>query len=745
MADAALRKGLGALAGGAMAVLFIGGILALVLSIDIGSGTVDAPQAVATTTTTVPVTAVDEDEVPSTTSRPPTRTEGGDAATSDLYPYHQPDAVPLPAMGIATTDFGWQVTEMLEATGGEVWLNQLFEFGGKLWAVGGGYDSVADRELSFVESSSDGVTWAPVELPEGMTSRNSNVSFTATDDVLVATVNSWEEETGRSSLALFTSADGETWAQSDLSSLIGPNESWWVSQVGGGNGILLLAATKENLPPREEWEAPTITFEKNGYIIKLNESDWTYSITDVASGVVLHEGSQERLWAESNEMSGMGIYDPDRGEMVFTIHWEDLQTASAAAYAAARWDEPLVIEVTSGDRTLFLDEYTGAVTVTDAGGAVLFSGTEEALWRGRPPTFTDPDTGEVLAVIPWDEWEAAHTAAYPVLPEEDFGYYATTELLRSADAGATWTAFNIEGVTGPGFYFQSFVYGPNGFLAVGNQEQMFEGHGVGLTPAGPQAPTVLVSLDGAAWTEVSTNLAAGAWVSNIATTVDGYLAVVGDESGSRVLESPDGQTWQVALSKDDLDLPLGNVWFDRIVGGGLGTFATGTYDGWEEPEQEQRVATISKDGRTLTIDMPKYTVTDDATGAVLATFDESDYYYFEEGVGPAAESGFKWGQGGIVMFNDDGTVVFAASSAEFEKAMQSVWVEPEFYYQTEQVLLYNDGAGWSRVALPDDLGPNTWIGGIVVTDTSVVLTATGEVSSATEFSTRSLSLVGMPG
>ncbi|MEE8331066.1 MAG: hypothetical protein V3R84_04775, partial [Acidimicrobiia bacterium] len=695
-------------------------------------------------------------EVPSTTTAPtPTRTEAGDAAGSSLYPYNQPDAVPLPAMGIATADFGWQVTEMLEATGGEVWLNQLFQFDGTLWAVGGGYDQAADRELSFVESSSDGVTWTPVELPGGMTSGNSNISFSATDDVLVATVNSWEEETGRSSLKVFVSADGVTWAQSDLSSSIGANESWWVSQVGGGDGVLLLAATKENMQPRVDWEPPTITFEKNGYLIALEEGDWTYSITDAATGEVIHQGSQERLWNRGEDE--FGIYDPVAGEVVFPMDWDSLRQAASAAYAEAQWGEPLVVTLTAGDRTLALDEYSGVVTVTDASGAVLFSGIEEEIWQGPPPTFTNPSTGEVLAVIPWDEWNAAHEGAYPILPQEEGGYYATTELLRSADQGATWTTVNIDGIIGPGFYFQSLVHGPNGFLAVGNQEQVFEEHEVGLTRAVPQRPIVLASADGAAWSEVSTNLAAGAWVSNITTNADGYLAVVGDEGGSRVIGSADGRTWQPVLSEDDLDLPLGNVWFDRIVSGGLGTFATGTYDGWEEPEQELRVAAISRDGRTLTIGMPMYTVTDDATGSVLATFDESDYYAEEE-VGSATERGFKWGQGGIVMFNDDGTVVFAASNEEFERAMESVWAEPEIYYQSEQVLLYNNGGEWARVPLPDDLGPNTWIGGIVVTDTSVVLTATGETSSATlpsipaspsglpsEFSTRSLSLVGVPG
>ena len=38
----------------------------------------------------------------------------------------------------------------------------------------------------------------------------------------------------------------------------------------------------------------------------------------------------------------------------------------------------------------------------------------------------------------------------PILPQEEGGYYATTELLRSADQGATWTTVNIDGIEGEG-------------------------------------------------------------------------------------------------------------------------------------------------------------------------------------------------------------------------------------------------------------------------------------------------------
>jgi hypothetical protein len=732
MATANLRKGLTALAGTAMAVLFVGGLLFLVLSIDTGGD--GAPQAVATTqpgneATETPGTPLDVGSAESG------RTE---AADGGLLPDHQPDMVPLPPMGIATTAFEWTVGDLLGSAEGEVWLNQLLLADGTLWAIGGGYDPSADSEYTVVFTSNDGVTWQRRELPEGLSSSGS-ATFTATDSGMAATVNAWDEETGRAQLRVFVSADGDGWAESDLSSFVGADENLWVSWLAGGDGLLLMAGAKENVPARD-WGPSVITIDRDSYIIELDERDWTYTISDAATGTVVISGSQETIW--SSEGENTGIYDSVVGDIIFPLSWETLDQAGVAAYEGAQWGAPLVVTLTSGDRTLTLDEFRGELSVTDASGAVIFTGTEEDLWQGPPPTFTDPATGDVIVVVPWDEWNAAHEAAHPEPPVG--AYSATPVLLRSADGGTTWAPVDIEAVAGPGFMFQSLQFGPNGFLAVGAiDDYAFEATLSSVAPSGPPAPLVLTSPDGLAWTELSTNLEDGAWLHGVSATDDGYVAILSGDSGSRVAASSDGATWRTVLSQDDLGLELGNVWFDRIAAGAMGTFVTGTYDGYSEPEAPAP-ATISKEGRTLTIDMLNYTVTDDATGAVLFTFDESVYWSEEEASAGTPFSGFKWGQGGIVMFDDAGGVVFAASHREFEEAMQDVWAEPSVYYEAEPVLLFSDGGDWVRVPLAEDIGPQAWIGGMAVTDTSVALTATSEAQSGLEFSVSTKALVGVP-
>jgi hypothetical protein len=730
MATANLRKGLIALAGTAMAVLFVGGLLLLVLSIDTGDRGDGGLQAVATTRPNEDAT-----EAPSDAS-----TQGGTRAETtdgELLPGHRPDMVPLPPMGIAAADFGWTASDLMESAGGEMWLNQLLEVDGTLWAIGGGYDPSADHEYSLVFTSSDGVTWEPKTLPEGLSGAG-NATFAVTDAGIVATVNTWEEEARHARLRAFVSSDGDNWTETNLSSFVGDDENLWISWLAGGDGVLLMAGARENIPDAA-WGPTVITIEKDGYIVELDEEEWTYSVSDRATGVVIVSGSQEVIW--SSQGDNAGIYDPVAGEIVFPIAWETLDQAGVAAYETAQWGGPLVVTLTSGDRTLTLDEFSGEVTVIDDSGTVLFTGTEMDLWQGPPPTFTDPATGDVIVVVTWDEWNAAHEAAYP---EPAGPYSATPVLLRSSDNGATWSSVDIEAIAGSGFMFQSLLHGPAGFLAVGAIEPNYEDAARSILPYEPSAPTVFTSRDGLEWTELSTNLEKGAWLQSLAVTPAGYSAILSDESGSRVVTSADGASWQTVLSADDLGLELGSVWFDRISGGALGTFVTGTYDGYVEPEAPAP-ATISKNGRTLTINMPSYTVTDDATGAVLFTFDESVFGFDEEAATGTPPSGFKWGQGGIVMFDDAGGVVFAASHLEFEEAMENVWADPGVYYESEAVLLYSDGGAWARVQLPDDLGPHAWIGGMVSTDTSVILTAMSEAQSGFEYSVSTKALVGVPG
>lgn len=91
----------------------------------------------------------------------------------------------------------------------------------------------------------------------------------------------------------------------------------------------------------------------------------------------------------------------------------------------------------------------------------------------------------------------------------------------------------------------------------------------------------------------------------------------------------------------------------------------------------------------------------------------------------------RWGEGGFAIFADDGTLLFALSHEEQWEAYEDQ--EPDEWYETEQILLRHDGTGWVSIALPDQLGPDSWFTGLVVEDDRVVLAALVEDPAAHEW------------
>ena len=729
-------RGLIALLAVAVMVTFIGGMLVLVLN----SG--DDEEVAAPVATTQPSETLATTPPPATTVAPTDLADGqgGAAASEDSRYYLDGEGIPLPPMGIDTSNFEWTVTELDSSTGrGEAWISSLFEMNGELWAVGGAYEESLDGERSFVYRSSDGVSWEAADLPAGI-GDGGHAQFTATEAGVVAVVNKWEEDAERNLMRVFVTTDGVIWTETDLGAFATSTEQMWINQVAGSGSTIVMVGSKEQVPAPGSYEPRVIVIEHDGYIVELDEETWSFEVSDAVSGEVVARGSQETLWMH-NEDGQIGIYDGS--ELVFPMGWEELDRAGVAAHEEVQWGDRLQITLTKDDKTLTLDGFTGDVVVTDVSGAVLFEGSEQDLWQGPPPTFRDA-LGEVIVAIPWDVWNLAYEEAYSSIEGGIFAYSAEPVVLRSADGGATWQPVDLGAFAGDNFYFQSLAGGPNGFLAIGTQENVFfEGEGV-RAPEAPPAPTVLTSSDGTIWTEVAADLTGGDWLHSLAAGSDGFLAVRGGVDGlSSVVASSDGSSWQDSLTQDDLDLELGQVWFNQIHNGGLGAFVTGGYDGWTEPDYEP--VTIARDGRTVTYDMSVYTVTDDASGEVLFMFDESEYWMYEgeEGFGEPA-SGFKWGQGGFAMFNDDGTVIFAASHEQWENVMQTIWgQDPGVYYENEQVVLYRDGGTWTQVPLPD-LDAHTWLGGAVVTDAAVIVSATAETHSETDFSVTNVIMVGVP-
>jgi len=230
------------------------------------------------------------------------------------------------------------------------------------------------------------------------------------------------------------------------------------------------------------------------------------------------------------------------------------------------------------------------------------------------------------------------------------------------------------------------------------------------------------------------------WVQNLAAGGDGYLAVVSTETGAAVLQSADAATWSPYLDVDELQLPFGSAWFDRTASGGFGTFVLGSRDGWEPQAEEPQPVAFTKQGRTLTIDGPRYSLVDDESLATLFSFDEQAWWTTHEPVdGMEPLPPVRWGEGGLAIFADDGTLLFALSLDEQWQGDE--WADPEEWYEPEQLLLRHDGTTWVSVDLPEDVGPYDWFAGVVVDDDRIVLVATCE-GTGPEWSQRLIAFVG---
>ena len=310
-------------------------------------------------------------------------------------------------------------------------------------------------------------------------------------------------------------------------------------------------------------------------------------------------------------------------------------------------------------------------------------------------------------------------------------------LLASSDGGATFTEVDLTAVAGEGFNLSSFTGGPTGYLILGYVEEpwLYEGD-MGYAPD----LTVLRSTDGYEWTNLG-HVDQYGWSHNVAAVADGYLASFAADDTQAVMSSSDGLTWSPTLTVEDLQLPFGSAWFDKIADGGFGTVVTGSRDGWEP--DEGAVRSVTKQGRTLTIDGPRYTLVDDATGVTLFDFDEEQFWMDHEWVEDEQPfTGLRWGQGGMAIFTEDGTLLFAVSHDEMWGDHEGDYYEPEEWYRTEPMLLLNQGSGWTSVEMPEEIEGNAWFSSVIVGDDEIVLATTVDDYSDGDWSQRVLIMVG---
>lgn len=623
---------------------------------------------------------------------------------------------PLPPMGIATRPIDWTVTELPTQAG--VWFHRLFVFGDELWALGFGYDEATERESVVVLVSADGATWTERALPAELGGRGS-LSITPTETGLVAVTQIWDE-TGGSELLVHVSSDGVDWSPAAVEGLLPADSHVWINGIAGASDTIVMFGGAE--PILFDGGEPTLTVEHDGKVVTVTP-DGTYTVVD-ADGSVLATGPMDLVWRTVDE--GPVVRDAEGNELL-RVDWSELHRAGVAAYAQATPGAPLIIELEVGDLTLRIDEGLGRYSVVDASGAVIAEGDRSELTEGAPPTFTVPETGEVVLVVPWDVWSEAQELAYTSLPVR-----AQAVALVSTDGGVSWQEAVLPSSSGVG-HVGAVTHGPAGFLATGFLESTEPGDA-------PGSAFVWRSDDGVTWTDVG-RLGAEAWVSALAASDSGYLAAIGAEVGSAIHASPDGSAFQPVLTDADLLLPVGSASLHMVAAGDAGLFAAGSRDGWSAVEPTPVV--IEKSGRVLEliegVGSTTYRLTEG--GAVVFEYVEEHRIVEDTGLPPV-----RWGEGGLAIYADDGTVLFAISHEEFERALDR---EPgvETWYIPEMIVLHDDGSGWASLQLPEGFAAHAFPAALTPYREGIAVLATLEVpvEPDEEYQPQVAVLWGVPG
>jgi hypothetical protein len=356
---------------------------------------------------------------------------------------------------------------------------------------------------------------------------------------------SWADE--GQNMVVWSSPDGSTWEQTELNGDFSNASVWNV--VFTDYGAIALgeemteffeedhAAYRPYEPVRLVWTSPDGT-------------NWTRSELD------LNTADNQQVWINT------GAAGPN-GYVV------------AGQRSTSPEFEPLVI-VKDGFQ-LELNEYSFTYRVLDASGAVVAEGSMDDIyanntWDDGGQAIVNPDTGELLTVIPWEIWEGAYERAYsdsrggpfggfgfvaPELTIEYDGYRITIneetyeyrienaesgELISSGNADYLWrgpapSITNDAGVEILSFTWEEFDAAQSAHWEEAEREYDYTSEAI-----------VATSTDGVTWTESTIGSdTQEISLDSIVVLDSGYVAYGSqwDEygGGSAIWTSPDGITW----------------------------------------------------------------------------------------------------------------------------------------------------------------------------------------------------------
>lgn len=619
--------------------------------------------------------------------------------------------VGTPTPPLPQQEFTWDQISLDLPAGQESYLQGVYAIDGGFLAIGMTWSEFGGQQLT-VWRSPDGISWEPGAL-SGDFDDASIWNIRINEHGGIALGESYPDtdpQEGEAGLrhyqperVVWTSVDGVNWTRAELDFTTAPNESVWINTgVAGPNGFVVIG-NREISP-----EFEPISFEKDGYTVRLSEYTYTYEVLD-SSGTVIVEGSMDDFYG-SDQREGQVVTDPATGEVLTVIPWDVWEQAWEDAYGDASggpfsgfdYDPPVVTIEHDGYRVT-VNEEDFTYTLEDAAtGELIASGNADSLWRGPPPVIVDDAGNEVLR-ISWEEFDAAQEAHWRSV-EQDYEYHSEMVVAASPN-GIDWTLTTVETDSNE-VSFESVVVVDGTYLAYGSQYDEYTG-----------GPAIWSSSDGITWQHVA-DMPGGMWIWNLQQAPDGTLLAIGDgPQGGALWSSTDGIAWGEAFGTRIPEDRTTWEYMNQFGTGELGTVVIGS----REPSQygEEIYAEplrLSRNGYTLSFDdyewPPRVRIVNEATGETVldVRLDEGD----------GLPEGFSYADG-VTTITVDGVAVMSITNEEWDAAQQERWMELERSYAFEQpsptMYFSSDLEEWVEVPVEFQ----GWISHVAVGSDAVVL------------------------
>ncbi|MDH5372659.1 MAG: hypothetical protein OEX97_06915, partial [Acidimicrobiia bacterium] len=476
----------------------------------------------------------------------------------------------------------------------------------------------------------------------------------------------------------------------------------YIQSIAANDQGIVVAMTRETYPPE-----PPQVLQIRGYTIEVDHRSGTYTLTD-SSGTILMVGSTDDIWHW--EDNGQGIYQPDTGELITTVPWEVWEQGWSSAHEGGPGGSPLPIPMEPTEPyvaplfvvewdgfVITLDENEGVYEIADAEtGNVLYSGPIEQVWRGPSPRFVDPDTGDVVLSVSWEEWDEAESASWESYEEAyywDGGYHTEAIVLFSPD-GDQWDQTVISS-SSSGASIAAMATDDKLVLNVNTYGEYGEDR------------SVWTSTDGVNWDVAESSDASERYLHSTVATADGMKSIGDGQGGQGIWSSRDGSTWTTDFTigpQDDGQY----VWLSALADGPLGTVAAGT----REASYDYRPLTVSKDGVTAEFEGDFLVrITDDASGEELLALTWAD---FESG---AVSDRVLYENEETSFFDAAGSLVMVITNEEAYEAFRIR--DQNVESDSQQIMFIEVDGEWFEVEI--DPGGTDHVSGVVVGDSEVLL------------------------